>query len=134
MDVAVGAPIAANDNNAIGAIVPPSSTKDKDTHIGMLVAFEGTCIGAFVDGAGGSTAGESGGGGSLAPWDTRTMAAPVDSIVAGNVMVIAIVIAVVIVSHDVGAEGGVGGAVPPLLSCLLTLLAAALYQRCTVPP
>ncbi len=59
---------------------------------GVLVAFEGVCIGAFADGAGQlgngdnveSAVGEGGGGGSSAPWGTWTVAAPVDSIIAGR--------------------------------------------------
>jgi hypothetical protein len=60
----------------------------------MSVAFEGACVGAFVDGAGPlgkddnveSAAGEGGGGGSSALWGTWTVAAPVNSIVAGDAM------------------------------------------------
>ena len=61
----------------------------------------------FADGAGPlsnndnveSTVGESGGGGgSKAPWGMRTVASPIDSIVAGEVIVVAIVIIVVLPS------------------------------------
>ena len=38
--------------NAIGTVVPPSSTKDEGTYVGVLVAFEGACVGAFADGVG----------------------------------------------------------------------------------
>ncbi len=55
VDVATGAAMAANNNNAVGAVVPPSSTKDEDAYIGALLAFEGACVGAFVDGASKST-------------------------------------------------------------------------------
>ena len=50
MDVATGAAVANND--AIGTVVPPSSTKDKGAYVGVLVAFKGTYIGAFADSAG----------------------------------------------------------------------------------
>ncbi len=56
VDVATGTAAAANDDNAVGTVVPPSSTKDEDAYVGALVAFEGTCVGAFADGAGESTA------------------------------------------------------------------------------
>ena len=52
VDVAMGAAIATNNDNAIGAVVPPSSTEDEDAYAGALVAFEGACVGAFADGAG----------------------------------------------------------------------------------
>ncbi len=94
------------------------------------MAFKGACVGAFADGAGESVLGKGGGGGSLAPWGTRIVAPPVNLIVTGNVIVIAIV-AVMVVSPDVAAEGGVGGAVPPLSLSLSTLLAATLYL---IPP
>ncbi len=48
----MGAAIAAADGDAVGAVVPPSSTKDKDACIGTLVAFKSTCIGVFADSAG----------------------------------------------------------------------------------
>ena len=38
VDVARGAAVAANDNKAIGAVVPPFLTKDEDAYIGALVA------------------------------------------------------------------------------------------------
>ena len=75
MDVATGAAITVDDNYAVGTIVPLSSTKDKGAHIIALVAFEGTCVGVFTDGARCS---------GLAPWGTRTVVTPVDSIVAGK--------------------------------------------------
>ncbi len=52
VDVSTGAAVAAADDNAVGAVVPPSSTNDKDTYVGASVAFEGVCVGAFTDGAG----------------------------------------------------------------------------------
>ncbi len=52
VDVAKGAAITANDDNAVGTVVPPSSTKDEDAYVGGSVAFEGACVGAFADGAG----------------------------------------------------------------------------------
>ena len=56
VEVATGAAIAANDNNAVGVVVPPSSTKDEDAYVGASVAFEGVCVGAFAGGAGESAA------------------------------------------------------------------------------
>ncbi len=56
VDVSTGTAVAANEDDAIGAVVPPSSTKDEDAYIGASVAFEGVCVGAFVDGAGESAA------------------------------------------------------------------------------
>ena len=51
VDVAMNAIVAADDDNAIGAVVLPSSTKDEDAYVGALLAFEGACVGAFTDGA-----------------------------------------------------------------------------------
>ena len=127
VDVAKGAVVADNEDDAIGAIVPPSSTENKDAYVGALVAFEGAHVGALGDGAGllgnndkvKSVAGKGGGGGSSAPWGTRLVAAPVDSIVMGDAMVVVIVVIVVVlvvISRNVAAEGGVGVAIPPLLS------------------
>ena len=48
----MGTAVAAADNNAIGAVVPSSSNKDEEAYVGVAVAFEGACIGAFADGAG----------------------------------------------------------------------------------
>jgi hypothetical protein len=56
VDVSTGAAIAANNDDAISAVVPPSSTNDKDAYVGTPVAFEGVCVGAFTDGAGESAA------------------------------------------------------------------------------
>ena len=56
MDVATGAVVAAAEDNAVGAVAPPSSTKDKDAYLNVLVAFKGAYIGAFVDGVGKSAA------------------------------------------------------------------------------
>ncbi len=56
VDVSTGATVTADDNNAVGAVVPPSLTKDKDAYVGASVAFKGACVGAFPDGAGESTA------------------------------------------------------------------------------
>ena len=36
---------------AVAAVIPPSSTKDEDAYVGASVAFEGACVGAFMDGA-----------------------------------------------------------------------------------
>jgi hypothetical protein len=41
VDVATGATVAANEDDAVGAVVPPSSTKDEGAYVGALVAFEG---------------------------------------------------------------------------------------------
>ncbi len=51
MDIAAGDAVAANNDNAVDAVVPPSSTKDEDAYVGASVAFEGVCVGAFADGA-----------------------------------------------------------------------------------
>ena len=56
VDIATGATVDPDDNNASGAVVPQSLTKDEDAYVGATVAFEGACIGAFVDDAGKSTA------------------------------------------------------------------------------
>ncbi len=87
VNVATCAAVTANDNNALGNLVPPSLTEDKDTYASTLVAFEGACVGAFADSAKPhinkdniqSAAGKEGGGVSSAPWGTRNVAAPVDS-------------------------------------------------------
>ena len=50
MDIAAGDAVAANGDNAVDAVIPPS-TKDEDAYVGASVAFEGACVGAFVDGA-----------------------------------------------------------------------------------
>jgi hypothetical protein len=49
--IAAGDAVAADNDNAVDAVVPPSLTKDEDAHIGASVAFEGVCVGAFADGA-----------------------------------------------------------------------------------
>ena len=51
VDVSTGAAVAAADNDAVSAVVPPSSTNDEDAYGGALVAFEGVCVSAFADGA-----------------------------------------------------------------------------------
>ncbi len=56
VDVATGTAVAANDDDAVGALIPPSSTKDRGAYIGASVAFEGACVSAFADGAGESAA------------------------------------------------------------------------------
>ena len=57
VDVATGtAAAAANNNDAVGAVVPLSLTNDKDVYVGASVAFEGACVGTFTDGARKSTA------------------------------------------------------------------------------
>ena len=52
VDVSTGAAVAADNDDAAGAVVPPSSTNDKDAYVGASVAFKGMCVGAFADGAG----------------------------------------------------------------------------------
>ena len=73
--VITGTVATNDDNNAVGAVVPPSSTKDKDAYVGASVVFKGACVGAFMDGAGPlgnnnnvkSVVGEGSGGGSSTP-------------------------------------------------------------------
>ena len=49
MDIAAGDTVAANDDDAVNAVAPSSSTKGEDTNVGALVAFEGASIGAFTE-------------------------------------------------------------------------------------
>ncbi len=56
VDVFTGAAVAADNNNAVGAVVPLSLTNDKDAYINTSVAFEGMCVGAFTYSAGKSAA------------------------------------------------------------------------------
>jgi hypothetical protein len=56
VDVSTGAAVAAADNDAVGAVVPLSSTNDEDAYVGASVAFEGVCVSAFAEGAGESAA------------------------------------------------------------------------------
>ncbi len=56
VDIAVDSAVAANNNDAVDAVVPPSLTKDEDAYICAVVVFEGACVGAFADGAGKSAA------------------------------------------------------------------------------
>ena len=56
VDVSTGAAVAANNVDAVGTVVPLSSTNDKEAYVGVSVAFEGVCIGAFANGAGESAA------------------------------------------------------------------------------
>ena len=53
VDVALGATVTTNDNNADGTVVPPSSTKDEGEYVGELVEIKAACFGAFAfaDGA-----------------------------------------------------------------------------------
>ncbi len=55
LDVSTGGAVAANDDDAFGAVLPPSSTNDKDAYNSALAALEGMCISAFTDGASEST-------------------------------------------------------------------------------
>ncbi len=43
VDVVTGAPVA--DDDAISTIVPPSPIKREGAYVGVLVAFEGACVG-----------------------------------------------------------------------------------------
>ena len=56
VDIAAGAAVAADDNDAVGAVVPLSSTKDEGPYVGALVAFKGAYVSAFADGVGESAA------------------------------------------------------------------------------
>ena len=56
VDVSTGAAVAADNDDAADAVVPPSLTNDKDAYVSALVAFKGMCVGAFADGAGESAA------------------------------------------------------------------------------
>ena len=53
VDVASGATVTANDDDADGAFVPPSTTEDEGAYAGASVEFEAACFGAFAftDGA-----------------------------------------------------------------------------------
>jgi len=51
VDVASGTTVAANDEDADGTVVPPSSTEDEGAYVGASVEFEVACFGAFADGA-----------------------------------------------------------------------------------
>ncbi len=51
MDIAAGDALAADNDDAVDAVVPLSTTKDEDAYVGASVAFEGACVGAFADGA-----------------------------------------------------------------------------------
>ncbi len=51
MEIAACVAVAADDDDAVDAVVPPSLTKEEDAYVGTLVAFEGACVGAFADGA-----------------------------------------------------------------------------------
>ena len=37
-----------DDDDAVDAVVPPSSTKDEDAYVGESVAFEDTCVGPLL--------------------------------------------------------------------------------------
>ena len=51
VDVSTGLAIAADNDNAVGPVVPPSLTNDEDTYAGASVTFDGMCIGTFVNSA-----------------------------------------------------------------------------------
>ena len=65
-----------------------------------------------------SVAGEGGSSGGSAPWDTRTLLAPADLIIAGKTIVVAVVIAVAIVVVSIIVL--VDCYIPPLM--LLTIV------------
>ncbi len=68
------------------------------SNLGLDPLFKGKCISVFADGAGlfgnnnnvksAAGMGGGGGGGGLAPWGTRTTAAPVDLIITGEAIVV----------------------------------------------
>ena len=47
----MGNAVAADNDDDVDAVVPPSSTKDKDAYVGASVVFNGACVNAFADGA-----------------------------------------------------------------------------------
>jgi hypothetical protein len=51
VDIAAGDAVTADNDDAVDAVVPPSSTKDEDAYVGAPVAFEGVRVSAFADGA-----------------------------------------------------------------------------------
>jgi hypothetical protein len=51
VDIAAGDAVAADNDDAVDAVVPPSLTKDEDAYVGASVVFEGACVGTFADGA-----------------------------------------------------------------------------------
>jgi hypothetical protein len=51
VDIAAGDAVTADNDDAVDAVVPPSSTKDEDAYVGAPVAFEGVYVSAFADGA-----------------------------------------------------------------------------------
>ena len=50
VDIAAGNAVAADNDDAVNDVVPPSSTKDEDACVGASVVFGGACVGAFADG------------------------------------------------------------------------------------
>jgi hypothetical protein len=40
VDVTTGAAVAADNDDAVGTVLPPSSTKDEDTYLSALVVFK----------------------------------------------------------------------------------------------
>ena len=51
VDITAGDAVAADNNDAVNAVVPPSSTKDEGAYVGASVAFEVVHVSAFADGA-----------------------------------------------------------------------------------
>ena len=51
VDVSKGTAVAADNDDAISAVVPPSSTNDEDAYVCALVAFNSVCVSAFADSA-----------------------------------------------------------------------------------
>ena len=111
MDVAT----AVANNGAFGVIGPPSLTEDEGAYVGASVAFNGACVSVFANGTGqlGEDNNVESAGGEVGhvmlkrftdsgpPWVTPRLAlkctAPVDSIVAGEAIVIFVVIVVIVV-------------------------------------
>ncbi len=61
MDIAAGIAVAANDNNAVDAVVSLSSTKDEDAYVGRWRHSKVGAFVAFVDHAAGDSDGDGDG-------------------------------------------------------------------------
>ena len=44
VDIATGNAVTADNDDAVDAVVPPSSTKDEDAYVGAPMAFEDVCV------------------------------------------------------------------------------------------
>ena len=88
--VVMDATAANNHNASIGAVIPLSSSENNTAFVGASVAFEGMCVGMLADSTGllgdnndvKSVVGKGGGGGSQAPWGMKTVATPINLILA----------------------------------------------------